>query len=410
VALGSDFRRLWSAYAISEFGTGVGFGALPLVAVLVLDVPSLQVSLLAALAGLASAVLALPAGPWIEFHRKRPVMMAADLARFAAVISVPVAMLAGVLTYAQLCVVAVVQAIGTILFAAASGAHLKALVAPADRDAANGRFEATLWTSLSIGPAAGGALTSALGIAWTLSADAVSFLLSAVGVRSLRTPEPAPPARTTGGSRLTEITAGWRYIMTHRGLRTMFLNQQLFAGAMMAASPLLTVLMLRDLGLTPWQYGVGWGAACVGGVAGALAADRLTARFGRHRVLLVSGVGRAVWLWALAFLPAGVAGLALMIAVEVLALFGSGVFNPAFATYRMTETADGYLSRVIACWSITSRTVQPVLITLGGLLATLTSVRAALLVCGFGVLASSALLPWRGSRHTATATPTSLSS
>ncbi|HET6482940.1 MAG TPA: hypothetical protein VFG35_23290 [Actinoplanes sp.] len=52
MALGSDFRRLWSAYAISEFGTGVGFGALPLVAVLVLDVPELQVSLLAALGGL----------------------------------------------------------------------------------------------------------------------------------------------------------------------------------------------------------------------------------------------------------------------------------------------------------------------------------------------------------------------
>lgn len=403
MALGSDFRRLWTAYAISELGTGVGFGALPLVAVLVLDVPSLQVSLLAALGGLASAVLALPAGPWIEFHRKRPVMIAADLARFAAVVSVPVAMLAGALTYAQLCLVAVVQAVGTILFASASGAHLKALVGPDDRDAANGRFEATLWTSLSAGPAIGGALTSALGIAWTLTVDAISFLLSAVGVRSLRTPEPAPPRRTSHGSRLAEITAGWRYIVTHRGLRTMFLNQQLFAGAMMAASPLLTVLMLRDLGLSPWQYGVAWGVSCIGGVAGALAAGRLTARFGRRHILLATGVGRAVWLWALAFLPAGVAGLVLMIVVEVLALFFTGVFNPAFATYRMTETEDGFLSRVIACWSITSRTVQPVLIALGGLLATITSVRAALLICGLGVLASSALLPWRTSRQLSSA-------
>ncbi|WP_250029353.1 MFS transporter [Paractinoplanes maris] len=399
MALGSDFRRLWSAYAISELGTGVGFGALPLVAVLVLDVPEFQVSLLAALGGLAAAALALPAGPWIEFRHKRPVMIAADLARFLAVVSLPVAMLAGALTYAQLCVVAVVQSVGTILFAAASGAHLKALVGVDDRDAANGRFEATFWTAYSAGPALGGALTSLLGVAWTITADAVSFLLSAVGVRSLRTPEPAPPVRGPSVSKLAEITAGWRYIASHQGLRSLFVNQQLFAGAMMAASPLLTVLMLRELGFPAWQYGLAWGLACLGGVAGALSVSRLNTRFGRRRVLLMSGVGRALWLWVLALIPAGPAGFVLVVVVEFLALYGSGVFNPAFATYRMTETEDGYLSRVIACWSITSRTVQPVFIALGGLLAALTSVRAAMLICGLGVLASSALLPWRSSRH-----------
>jgi MFS family permease len=407
VALGSDFRRLWSAYAISEFGTGVGFGALPLVAVLVLDVPEFQVSLLAALGGLAAAALALPAGPWIEFRRKRPVMIGADLIRFAAIISIPVAMLAGVLTYAQLCLVAVVQAIGTILFAAASGVHLKALVGPADRDAANGRFEATFWTAYSSGPAIGGALTYALGVAWTITVDALSFLLSAVGVRSLRTPEPPPPARRPTASRWHEITAGWRYIAGHRGLRALFINAQLFGGAMMAASPLLTVLMLRDLGLSTWQYGLAWGVACLGGVAGALTVGRLTTRFGRHRVLLVSGVGRALWLWLLAFLPAGVPGMLLMMVIEFVAIYGSGVFNPAFATYRMTETEDGYLSRVIACWSITSRTVQPAFIALGGLLAALTSLRTALLICGLGVLASSALLPWRKSHVSSPPVPAS---
>jgi hypothetical protein len=194
VALGSDFRRLWTAYGISELGTGIGFGAIPLVAVLVLKVSELQVSLLAALAGVAAAALALPAGPWIEFRRKRPAMIGADLARCAALLSVPIAAAFGMLSYAQLCVVAIVQSIGAIVFASASGAHLKALVTPADRANANGRFEATFWTAYSAGPALGGALTSWLGVAVTISADAVSFLLSALGVRAIRSPEPAPPA------------------------------------------------------------------------------------------------------------------------------------------------------------------------------------------------------------------------
>lgn len=47
--LGQDFRRLWGAYAVSAAGSAVGMGALPLIALLVLDSSAFQVSLLAAL-------------------------------------------------------------------------------------------------------------------------------------------------------------------------------------------------------------------------------------------------------------------------------------------------------------------------------------------------------------------------
>ncbi|GIE94806.1 MFS transporter [Paractinoplanes rishiriensis] len=404
MALGSDFRRLWAAYAISEAGTGLAFGAIPLVAVLVLRVPEFQVSLLAALGGLAAAALALPAGPWIEFRRKRPVLIGADLLRAAALLSVPIAAATGMLSYAQLCVVAVGQAIGGILFASAGGAHLKALVSPADRATATGRFEATFWTAYSVGPPLGGALTSWLGVWWTIAADATTFVLSALGVRSIRRPEPPPPARAAESRRLADIAAGWRYIAAHPGLRALFVNSQIFGAAMMAASPLLTVLMLGELGFPAWQYGLAWGLPCLGGVLGALALAPLNRRFGERRVLLAAGVGRALWLPLLAVMPAGVPGLLLVIAVEFLALFGSGVFNPAFATYRMTATEDGVLARVIACWQISSRTCQPVGIALGGALAALTSVRLALLVCGLIVLASALFLPWRRTQAPAATT------
>lgn len=398
MALGSDFRRLWAAYAISETGTGLSFGALPLVAVLVLHVPEFQVSLLAALGGLVAAVLALPAGPWIEFRRKRPIMMSADLAQATALFSIPIAAAAGFLTYAQLCVVAVVQAAGVIVFKSASGAHLKALVAPADRATANGRFEATFWTAYSAGPPVGGALTSVLGIGWTLAADATSFVLSAMGVRAMKTAEPPPPKRIKNGTHLlSEISAGWRYIGKHRGLRALFLNSQVFGSALMATSPLLAVLMLDQLKLPPWQYGLAWGLPCVGGVLGSLALKPLINRFGDRRVLLTSGVLRAAVQWLLAATPAGPLGVVVVIAVEFVSLFASGVFNPSFATYRMTETDDAYLSRVITCWGISSRTAQPIGILLGGALAAVTSVRFALLVCGIIVLASGALLPWGAS-------------
>ncbi|MYS53217.1 MFS transporter, partial [Streptomyces sp. SID6013] len=72
-ALGQDFRRLWGAYTVSAVGSAVGMGALPLIALLVLDCSAFQVSALAALSALASGVIALPLGVRIEHRYKRPV-------------------------------------------------------------------------------------------------------------------------------------------------------------------------------------------------------------------------------------------------------------------------------------------------------------------------------------------------
>jgi MFS family permease len=139
-------------------------------------------------------------------------------------------------------------------------------------------------------------------------------------------------------------------------------------------------------------------------VLGAMALKPLAARFGSRRVLLASGVGRALWTSLFAVVPAGIGGLLLVIAAETLALGGSGVFNPAFATYRMEATEDAYLSRVIACWSISSRSSQPVGILLGGGLAALFGVRIAMLICGLIVALSGLLLPWRSDDRIAAAT------
>lgn len=392
--LGQDFRRLWTAFSISAAGSAIGAGALPLVAVLVLDVSTFQVSLLAALSLIAGAGLSLPLGDFIEHRRKRPVMIAADLLRFVALLSIPVAALLDVLTYAQLCIVGVLQSVALVAFTAASGAHLKALVPPDGRVEANSKFEQTTWTTLSLGPPIGGALVGLAGATVTLAIDAFSFLLSALGIRRIRQPEPAP-ARSTGKA---DVTAGWRYIWRQRGLRVLFLNSQLFGGPVMMVSPLLAVLMLRDLGMAPWQYGLVLGLPCLGGVLGAALAPRLTRRFGLHRMLLVFGVLRTPWLLLLPLATPGWDGFVLLTLAETGLLVAAGAFNPSFATYRMEVTEDAYMARVFASWSITSRSVQPAFMAAGGVLAGLTSLRAAMMIAGGCCLLSAFVLPWRSAK------------
>ncbi|GAB3833856.1 MFS transporter [Dactylosporangium cerinum] len=199
--LGRRFGWLWAAYAVSAYGSGLGFGALPLIAVLVLHASPAQVSALSAVGPAVGALIALPLGPWVEFHRKRPVMIAMDLARFAAMLTIPVAYALGRLGFGQLMAVSAVVAAAKIAFGAASGAYLKTLVRPEHLLVANARFESTTWSSIAVGPPLGGAAVGLFGPVATVVADALSYLLSALGIAAIGGREAHPAAPPRAGQR-----------------------------------------------------------------------------------------------------------------------------------------------------------------------------------------------------------------
>ncbi len=392
-SLGREFGWLWAAYAVSTCGTWLAFDAFPLIAILVLHAGPAEVSVLAA-AGLAvAAAIAVPLGPWVEFRRKRPVMVAMDLIRFAAVVSVPVAFAFGLLSFAQLLVVSVIVGAADIAFRAASGACLKALVAPEDLLVANGRFESTNWTAIALGPPLGGAAIGIFGPVATVLADAVSYLLSALGIRAIGGFEPRPTQASVPRPRAGELLDGWRYILAHRTLRPLLFNTVLVNGLIMATAPLLAVLMLGRLHFAPWQYGLAFGAPCVGGLIGSRLARRLVLRFGQHRVMLIAGALRACWSVGLAFIPSGLPGIVLVICLELGLVSSVGVFNPVFATFRLEQTETDRVARTLAAWSVMSNATIAALTALWGVLAALTSLRTAIALAGVLILATPLLLP-----------------
>ena len=337
-SLGRQFGWLWTAYTVSAYGSGLGFGALPLIAVLVLHASAAQVSALSAVGPAVGALIAIPLGPWVEFRRKRPVMIAMDLARFAAMATIPFAYALGQLSFTQLLVVSTVVAAAKIMFNAASGAYLRALVPPHDLLVANARFESTTWSSIAIGPPLGGAAISLFGPVITVVADALSYLCSAAGITAIRGREEHPRRTDHSRPRANQLIDGWRHILTHPGLRTLYLNSLLVGGLIMATEPLLAVLMLRQLGFPPWQYGLAFAAPCLGGLIGSRLAHHVVARHGQHRVLRIVGTLRAVWLPGLAFIRPGVIGLATVIAVELAIIISMSLYNPVLATYRLQHT------------------------------------------------------------------------
>ena len=394
-SLGRQVGWLWAAYSVSTVGTWFAFDAFPLIAILVLHAGPAAVSALAA-AGLAvGAVVAVPLGPWVEFRRKRPVMVAMDLARCAAVLSVPAAYALGWLTFAQLLVVAVVVAAADIAFKAAGGAYLKGLVPAGDLLVANARFESTTWTATALGPPLGGAAIGLLGPVTTVLANAVSFLLSAAGIRAIGGTEPRPGRTAASRMRAGDLLDGWRHVLTNPALRPLFGNTILVNGLILATAPLVAVLMLGELGFAPWQYGMAFGAPCVGGLVGSRLARRLAARFGPHAVLRVAGTLRACWSIGLAFVRPGPGGLVLVIVVQLGLVTSMGVFNPVFATHRLDHTEPGLVARTLAAWSVSSNACVAALTALWGVLAGLTGPRTAIAAAGVLMLATPLLLPRR---------------
>ncbi|MEU5127022.1 MFS transporter [Streptomyces mobaraensis] len=395
--LGRDFGRLWAAYAVSAYGSGLGFGALPLIAVLALHASPAEVAALSAVGPAMGALVALPLAPWVEFRRKRPVMVAMDLVRCAAMATIPVAYAFGLLGFVHLLVVSAVVAAAKIAFNVAGGAFLKALVPPDDLLVANARFESTNWSSIAVGPPLGGAATGLFGPVVTVAADALSYLLSALGIAAIRGREEDPRPRPAGARplRAGALLDGWRHLLGDPALRALYLNQILVSGLIMATEPLLAVLLLRRLEFPPWQYGLAFALPCLGGLVGSRLARRAVARFGRPAVFRTAGTLRAVWLIGLAFVRPGVVGLVTVIAVELAIVVNMSLYTPVLATYRLERTPKHLVARTLTAWSVGQQASTALCTALGGLLATATGPRTALTVAGLLILATPPLLPRR---------------
>jgi MFS family permease len=393
--LGRDFGWLWSAHTVSAYGTWIAFGAFPLIAVRVLHAPAFAVSLLSAAGLVVTAIAAFPLGSWVEHRAKRPVLVATDLTRFLAIASVPVAYSFGVLSYGQLLVVSVICGTASVAFTAAAGTYLKHLVPRGHLLAANGRFEGTNWVATAAGPPLGGALVGLLGPVATVVADALSHLLSAIAVLRIRGGDVAAPRDEARGRRGADLLGGWRFIRHDRALRRLFLNSILVGGLITATVPLMAVLLLGEFGFSAWQYGLAFGIPALGGVAGARLCAPLVGRYGRHRVMTVSGRLRALFPLGLAFAHPGGTGLLTVIVVECLLITCMGVFNPICATERLQRAPADRAARILSAWSAGSRLVQAGLTAVWGILATLTSPLTAITISGVLLLATPLTLPGR---------------
>ena len=86
-----DFMRLWAGQTVSQLGSTITREALPYTAILTLGATPAQMGLLGAASGAPLLLFGLLAGVWVDRLRRRPIMIAADLARALLLLSIPLA-------------------------------------------------------------------------------------------------------------------------------------------------------------------------------------------------------------------------------------------------------------------------------------------------------------------------------
>ncbi len=189
-----DFLRFWAAQSTSRLGTFVTALALPTAAIQLLDAGPVEIGTLAALQALPFPFLGILSGVLADRVPRRPIMIACNLGCLVALGSIPVVYLAAPLTMYQIYVVALFVGVFTPFSVVASQAYLKGLVAPDQLLEANAKLEVTNTTAGVAGRALAGLLIYWIQAPLAILLDAASYLVSAMLLLSVRTPEPVSTA------------------------------------------------------------------------------------------------------------------------------------------------------------------------------------------------------------------------
>lgn len=281
------FLTLWIGQATSMLGSRVGGFAFDLTAILTLQASPGQIAILNGCV-LVPAMVAGPwAGLWADRVRRRPLLIAADLARAAALLTIPLAALTHTLSIAQLDIVAAISGAFTVLFDVSYRAALPLWVGPERITEANSTLQGTAAVTEAGGWSIAGVLVQLFTAPLAVTIDALSYVVSAVSLLGL--PNEASLSRgDEHGWWWDNLRAGATMIRRDPDLRVLAVTQVTwdFVGGIIGVVILL--FFIRDLRLEPAILGPLTAIGGLSALAGAVIAGRVARRLGLIRTLIGS--------------------------------------------------------------------------------------------------------------------------
>ncbi len=289
-----DFMKLWTGQTVSELGSVVTRTAVPLVALLVLGAGPFQMALLVVSASLAVLLVGLFAGVLVDRVRRRPLLIWADAVRALLLFSIPAAYLAGALHIEQLYLVVFLEGCLGALFDSAYPAYVPTLIGVERVVEGNSKLATSASLAEIGGPGLGGGLVQLIGAPLAIVLDATSFVVSAISLVLIRSPEPTRPPRTTATPIRREIVEGLQLVSRHPVLVPLTLRSIIAHLAGSFYGVLYTIYLIQELHLDPILLGLVISAGGVGSLVGSLFASRLIGRFGLGPTLIWTATGASI--------------------------------------------------------------------------------------------------------------------
>lgn len=378
---------------MSELGSVVTRTALPIVAVITLHATALQMGILIASASVGVLLVGLFAGVLVDRSRRRPFMIGTDLIRAVLLLAIPALALSGALRIEQLYVVAFVEAALGALFDVAYRTYLPSLLSSDRLLEGNAKIGMTSAVAELGGPGLAGALVQLITAPFALVVDACSYVVSAISILLIRTPEHGVERPEHAVGIWNELRDGLAAVGRHPLLRPMALasvTSQLFGNFF---ASLYTLYALDELGLSPLLLGIVISAGGVGSLAATVLVGPVTRRFGIGPAIVWCRVAAG----ALAFLVPIAGGPPLVAALYLLIpqLIGDGLQTVSMVdglTVRQLVTPARLLGRVNGTMTVLLEGVAPIGAIAGALVAEAYGLRPAFWIAVTGSLLGTGFL------------------
>jgi predicted MFS family arabinose efflux permease len=362
-----DFRLFWTGETVNGAGNAMATVAMPLLAIKVLHVSTFMVGLLTACAYLPWLVVGLPAGALIDRLPSRKVMLTCDVVASALYASVAVAAWLGILRFGYLLAIACLAGVASVLFFTGYLVQLPTMVPPDRLIEGNVRLQASVSISQVSGPGLSGLVVQALGAASALMFNAASFLISAICLVRIRSPDRIP-ARLSGGMRQS-VTRGLLFVGHDRYLRRIATWAAVSNLGFGGYEALVVLFLVRCMHLSSFAVGLLVTVTGSGAVAGALVANHVVHHLGSARALLAATTFSLPF-GLLVLCTAPGPRLAFFVAGIIVAIGGISVANVIIASFRQSYAPPAILGAVTGAMRFLLMGTCPLGALLGGALGT----------------------------------------
>ncbi|MGH2774982.1 MAG: MFS transporter [Actinomycetota bacterium] len=266
-----DFAKLWTGLSISLLGDGIYYVALPIQVYAISNVPT-ALSVVGVAWTLPLVLFLLLGGLISDRFDRRRVMIVADLIRFAAIGSIGLLSVGGVLDLWHIIVLVAFYGIGDALFNPAFGAIVPDVVPQDLLTEANAldQFIKPFMLRL-IGPAIGGLLVGLLGPGEAFLIDGATFFVSAAAIYLMRTKARHAAGEVTVASIRSDLATGFNFVRSHPWLWGTLLAAAMALLTFFGPFQVLVPYVIKnELGGSPQDIGWVYAIGGAGGILGAI--------------------------------------------------------------------------------------------------------------------------------------------